>query len=313
MKLITTKIKNLNITTGILLGFIFSLFVSYFLNGYSHDEQFSILISTTSFLFGIIVSFLINHSRSNLNQINEILKSDEAILLSIYETSITFGREVQDSVRSLLDKYLIDQIDYNLEDFKYSSKAFMKLYRYIISLDPKNAQQNLAYSSILSILSSSTINRKKVETFVQDRILSFEWIVVLILLILELFFIFYFNSGNLISVILSTFLSTSAITLVFILRDFDNLTRNEDKWIWEPLSNLFQSLELVPYYPIDAIEGNKAKIRKGEKIRVAEYLDVYPDMTNKKVNVDAQAIIKNETDNLYKFTTGLFAQWQLRP
>lgn len=266
-----------------MLSFVFSLIVSYFFNGYSHGEQFSILISATSFLFGIFVSFLINDSRSNLNQVNEILKSDEAILSSIYEASIVFGKEVKDSIRSLLDKYLIDQIDYYLEDFKYSDKSFRKLYGYIVSLDPKNAQQNLVYSNMLFALSNSSINRKKVETFVQNKILNFEWMVVLILLILELFFIFYFNSGNLISVILSTFLSTSAIALVLILRDFDSLKRNENKWIWEPLSNLFHSLGLVPYYPSEAIKENRAKIRKGERIRLAEYPDVYPDMTNKKV------------------------------
>lgn len=274
----------MNITTGILLSFVFSLIVSYFLNGYSHGEQFSILISATSFLFGIFVSFLIDDSRSNLNQINETLKADEAIWSSIYEVSIVFGKEVQDFIRSLLDKYLIDQIDYYLEDFKYSNKSFTKLYRYIVSLDPKNTQQNSVYSNMLFALSSSSINRKKVETFAQNKILGVEWIVILMLLILELFFIFYFNSGTLISVILSTFLATSAITLALILRDFDSLRRNEDKWIWQPLNNLFHSLELVPYYPMDAIKENRTKIRKGEKIRVAEYPDVYPDMTNKNVN-----------------------------
>ncbi|MCL5432649.1 MAG: hypothetical protein M1524_00850 [Patescibacteria group bacterium] len=284
MKSIGGRIKNLNISTGILLGFIFSLTVSVFFNGYPKGEQFSILISATSFLFGIFVSFLINDSRSNLNHINEILKSDEATLQSIYEVSIAFGKDVQDSVRNLMDKYLTDQIDYYLEDFKYSNKSFKELYRYIVSLKPKNAQENYAYSNMLSALSSSSINRKRVETFVQNKILIIEWIVVLILLVLELFFIFYFNSGDLISIILSTLLSTSAIVLVLILKDFDNLKRNEDKWIWEPLGNLFQSLGLVPYYPMATIKDNRAKIRKGEKIRVAEYPNNYPDMSDKKVN-----------------------------
>jgi hypothetical protein len=283
MKSIIVRIKNLNIAVGIFLSFIFSLAVSYFFNGYSHGEQFSILIAATSFLFGIFVSFLINDSRTNLNQVNELLKADEAILLSIYEVSRVFGKETQDLIRDLIDKYLMDQIDYYLEDFKYSNKTFIRLYEHIVSLDPKTVQQNLAYSNMLSALSNSSINRKKVETFVQSKVLNFEWGVVLALLLLELFFIFYFNSGNIISIILSTLLATAAITLVLILRDFDTLKRSEDKWIWEPLGNLFHSLGLVPYYPESAVKRKRAKIHKGEKIRIAEYPDVYPDMNNKRV------------------------------
>ena len=277
------KIAGIDTKFGITITFFVSLVIASLYKSNAQSNDFSVLIAGTSFLFGILIAFLITNSQSNLSRVNEIIKSDEANWLSLYELSGIFGKEIQNKVRELLDKYLIDQIDYYLKDFKYSAESFMNLYKYIMDLDLKTDKESLVYQNLLSILSDSAINRKKVETFVQDKMLNMEWIIILILLVIQLFFIFYFNSGSLISILLSSVLSTAAVALVLVLRDMDNLKRKEDVWIWEPLSNLFHLLELLPYYPISVVKGGRAKIKKGERIRVAKYSDVYPDMTNKKV------------------------------
>ena len=283
MRQIFEKLANIDIKFGIIITFFVSLAIASLYKSNAQSSDFSVLIAGTSFLFGILIAFLINNSQTNLSDVNEILKSDEANWLSLYELSGIFGKEIQSKVRELLDKYLIDQIDYYLKDFKYSAESFMAVYRYIMKLDLKTEKESLVYQNLLSILSDSAINRKKVETFVQDKMLNMEWMIILILLLIQLFFIFYFNTGSLISILLSAVLSTAAVALVLVLRDMDNLKRKEEVWIWEPLSNLFHALELAPYYPISVIKGKRAKIKKGEKIRVAKYFDEYPVMTNKKV------------------------------
>lgn len=283
MREVLDKIIGIDITWGIIIAFIISLIISLFYKGNARPEDFSVLVAGTSFLFGILIAFQINNAQSNLSKINEIIKSDEGNLLSLYEISLVFGKETQDKVREVLDKYLIAQIDYFLKDFKYSSISFTNLFRYVLSIVPTNEREATAYSASMSILSESSTNRKKVETFVQDQMLPTEWVIILVLLITELFFIFYFNSGSLLSIILSSLLATTAISLVLALRDLDGLRRKEDKWIWEPLANLFHSLELLPYYPLLKVKEKKAKILKGQRVRIAEYPDVYPDMTNKVV------------------------------
>jgi len=283
MSRIFGKIAGIDTKLGIIITFFVSLASAFLYKSNAQSSDFSVLIAGTSFLFGILIAFLINNSQTNLSHVNEILKSDEANWLSLYELSGIFGKEIQNKVRELLDRYLIDQIDYYLKDFKYSADSFMAVYRYITGLELKTEKESLVYQNLLSVLSDSAINRKKVETFVQDKMLNMEWIIILILLVIQLFFIFYFNTGSLISILLSAVLATAAVALVLVLRDMDNLKRKEEVWIWEPLSNLFHALELMPYYPISVIKGKRAKIKKGEKIRVANYKDVYPDMTNKKV------------------------------
>jgi hypothetical protein len=283
MRGIINKIIKIDITIGIIVVFLISLVISISYRSHSHGEDFSVLIAGTSFLFGILIAFLINDSQAKLSKVNEILKSDEANLFSLYETSFIFGHEAQNKIRDLLDQYLIAQIDYFLQDFKYSIASFTSLYRHVLSIEPKTNNQTAGYQNMLTILADSSVNRKKAETFVQDKMMNMEWIIILVLLIIQLFFIFYFNTGSIISIILSALLSTIAVTLVMVLRDMDSLKRKESIWIWEPLHNLFKSLDLLPYYPRSRIKAGRLSLKKGEKIRVASYPDIYPDMTNKKV------------------------------
>lgn len=275
--------KNLNIRTGIIVAFIIFFILGVFVQGNPHNDNFLVLISGSSFLFGIFIAFSIANSHTKLRQVNEILKDDEANLLSIYQLSYVFGKQNQLEVKKLIDNYLIDQVDYYLEDFKYSNASFLVIYEYIVDFNPKNSQQTVAYTSLLNILVKSSSNRKMVETFVLDKMLVYEWLSIFSLLGLILFFIFYFNSGGILSGTLSAILSTTAVTLVLVLKDLNYLSWKENKWVWEPLHNLFKSLDLLPYYPKKVIDNKIAILNQDEKIRIAQYPDKYPDMTNKVI------------------------------
>lgn len=53
--------------------------------------------------------------------------------------------------------------------------------------------------------------------------------------------------------------------------------------IWEPLHNLFKYLDLLPYYPEEVIRSGRINLPKGEKVRLVQYPDPYPDMSNKAI------------------------------
>lgn len=241
------------------------------------------LFLIASFLFSIFIAFTIATSHSKLSRINEATNSEEGILLSIYRSSKVFGDGVQKKIQAHIDDYLIDQIDYYLTDFEYSSKSFTSLFDYLIGIKPENEQQALVYQVIVGSLNESAQNRKTVESLVHERVLTFEWVSILTLLGVILYFIFDLNNGSLTMMIASIALSTAAIILVFVLKDLDNLKWKEKSWIWEPLENLFTELDLVPYFPKDVIDEGRATIEKGQKIRVATYPNKYPDMSGKEV------------------------------
>lgn len=264
---------------------IFFISVALFVQGKGLSDEISTLFSVASFLFGIFLGFSISNSHGRFNQICQILRTNDAIILFIYQMSGQFGEKIKKDIQILLDNYLIDQLDYYLFDFKKSHQSFMKLFQYLDKLVIKNEKQKKSYESMVDSLSDSLKNRKTVEALLQQPMFKFEWISILTLLAIILFCIFYINTGSVLSIISSVLLSTSAIILVFVLKDLDNLSWKEQQWIWEPIEDLFCELGLLPYYPIDVLKSKRAKVKKGEKIRVAIYPNPYPDMTRKKIEI----------------------------
>lgn len=279
------RIKNIDSAFGIFGSFILFLCLGIFFQGGEYNDHFYVLTSTAAFLFGVFIAFSISTGHATLNKLHEVLKSDEAQLLSMYQLSEIFGEKTKQEIQKLIDNYLMDQVDYYLEDFKYSMKSFMELFNFFIKFNPEGKKQDFAYQKILDLLSITTENRKQVEMLAREKVSKFEWLSILSLLSVVLFFIYYFNNGSFLSVILSAILSTAAVALVLVLKDLDNLRWKEGVSIWAPLHDLFETLDLLPYYPGEIIKNGRVKLEKGQKVRLAEYPDPYPDMTNKIVRI----------------------------
>lgn len=277
--------SNIKISKAIFFFFFVFLFIGFFITGGTINSQIQSTFTASTFLFGIFVAFSIANSQSKLNKVNETLREDSAIWLFVYKTSDVFGPKVKKRTQELIDLYFIDQIDYFLEDFKYSNKSFFKLFDFLINLETENSRQEKVYGNILNSVEDSLKNRKLVETLLKEHVSKFEWISILSLLGVILFFIFNINNGSIISIISSILLATSAVTIVFVLRDLDSLHWKEQSWIWEKLENLFNELELLPYYPKEVLSSGRGRVEKGRQVRIAEYPNLYPDMSGKVVKI----------------------------
>ena len=80
-------------------------------------------------------------------------------------------------------------------------------------------------------------------------------------------------------------LAVALSTIVLVLRDLDHLMWKEGAWIWDPLTNLFEEIGLLPYYPDDVVVRQRFKIPEGKKYRMATYPKPYPDMSGKTVEI----------------------------
>lgn len=234
-------------------------------------------------LFGIYIGFSINSSRIKLNRVNELLKTENANNLLIYRLSANFGNEVQNKIRKLLDAYIIDQIDYKLEDFDQSGKTFYAVYRYVVNLNATTAKEKTALSSMISVLNTQSTNRAQIETLTLEHLSKLEWLSLGGLTIGFIISLWPISTGNILLSFMLTILATAVILLVFVLRDLDRLKWQKSTWTWRPLHKLFNDLDLVPYYPLGVILRHEAKVQKGEKIRIARYFNHYPNMEDKTI------------------------------
>jgi hypothetical protein len=277
------KIVSLSIFKLSALFFLFILLISISTTGKGFNDHFDVLVSITSFLFGIFISFSITSRRSRIDRINELFKIDEANFVLIYKLCGQLEHGVVDKVRNLIDKQYIDQIDYILVDYKKSSKSFYDIYDYFLSIKPSGSYDERIWGMIMGLLGDSAASRKQVETLVTQRITRYEWVSLLGLFSLIVFFVLYLNDGSILSILLSTILTTVAFILTLVLRDLNNLKWQNNSWIWDPLHNFFLTLGLLPYYPEDVIKYKEVLLPKTGKIRVAHFPHKYPDISGKKV------------------------------
>lgn len=282
----TKKIATINIYLQILLVFVATIFLGFlFKNSEGLSENYKTLLTVSSFLFTFYITFLIDSYRTRHNKIFELLRLDMGIYSSLYEMSKVFNLGVQNEVRRLIDEYLIVQIDYYLEDFKFSNKAFRNLFNYVTQIECSDKSQEVAYGHMLRILSDSAKNRAQVETLVGERLLNFEWLMIFSLFGTITFFLFKINIGTLSSLLILAILTTALATLIFIIARFNYLTWKRDMWVWEPLIMHFKSMELLPYFPQNVLSETNLKFLGGEKIRIAKYPNKYPDMRGKNIEI----------------------------
>jgi hypothetical protein len=273
----------IDITEGAIIALVVSACIAIFFKGPGPQTNILAMLSVATFLFGIFGAFVMQNRHKRLQEIRTVLRRDDALYIDMYKLSSLFGKETQKKMQKHIDDFLTRGIDYRLVDYCMANKEFLKLHDFIINLKPKTALQSTAYGKLLDLAKQANEQRREVEYLVRNSMLSFKWITLMGLLAVILFSIFYTNDGSLPSIIITVLLSTASILFLLLIRDLDSLMWKEQMWIWEPLNQLFEELDLLPYYAEPIIAKGRVKFKKGYKIRVAYYPHPYPDMRGKTV------------------------------
>lgn len=257
--------------------------LAIFVRGYEPSNIIIALLSVSTFLFGIFGAFIMQDRFARLNELRSILRSDDSLHISIYKMSAIFGKNVQRKSQKLIDSYIIKTIDYALDDYHKADKEFLALYDHVVSLKPKNTRQTEVYGSLLGCINKANENRNSIGYRVRNKMQKYEWFSLVGLLATVVFIVFYINDGSLSFMIISVLISTASVMLLLLVRELDSLRWKEQKWIWEPLEDVFSDLGLLPYYPEEVLRSDRVTPKKGTKVRIAYYPKPYPDFSGKKV------------------------------
>lgn len=241
--------------------------------------------TVASAVFAIYLGFAISGSRSRSEQVSELLKEHNGYVLIIYRLSEVFDAKIRKQIQNLIDNYLIEQIDYALDDFNLSEKSFKKLYEYLIHLPTKTKKQEGAYDNMIDVADDISVTRTKVEALVRTKLSKVEWVATLTFLVITVTVFYFMSDGSLINSIIYTVAVGAMVLLVIILKRSNSLKWDKNKWTWEPLRDLFINLDLIPYYPLDAVDRGEIILPKGEEVRAAKYFSPYPNVQNKEVKI----------------------------
>lgn len=236
-----------------------------------------------TFLFGVLLAFSIARTRERLATVQDLITTGNASLLSIDQLTVTFGEEVHERARQLIDRQLTDQIDYKLVDNYRSAAAHIALTTALFELKPQTRQEEAAYKKLTDICVDMSANRSLIEATTGQSLSSVEWTGIILLLLLLLVLMAILPAGTLWGAAAAGFLAGTLVTLLLLLRKLDLLRWHERVAIWEPTTRLFRHMGLEPYVPREVIDSGR--YRPTGQIRVVEYLDPYPDRSNKRVTV----------------------------
>lgn len=198
-----------------------------------------------------------------------------------------FGKRAQAEYRKLLDRYLMHQFDYKVEDFFMVADDLRVLQTFFWSRKINNTQQNLAVDHACVGLERVIEMERNIRYITMNKMAVYEWGSLIILAAISLFCLITLSDGSWMMIIFLPILGTAIVLLLFVLYMLDQLVWKHGQWMIMPIFDLFDKIGLMPYIVDDMLTlGNVTKkMLKGRKVRVASYPRAYPDLTGKKINV----------------------------
>jgi len=272
----------------IILSYVIFLVLSYFLKGVGYTNWISLATTFVVFIFAIFLAFSISNRRVRIVSIRESLRESDGIIISLCNYSNVFGKSYSDDLLELIDNYIILQADYNLTDFKRTQGSFMVIYNHVSSTESKNGKEEDAKMAMMGDLESLAKLREKIEFNLSDKMQPYEWITIVSLALLTIFSMIYINDGSAVSLLILPILETVIVVIFITIFDLDSLKWQARNWIWEPLSTLFESLGLLPYFPEDLVKIGQITtsfLESFDSYRVGKYKYPYPNFKDKTVLV----------------------------
>jgi hypothetical protein len=270
------------------ISFVVFIVLALFLPGEGESKLIEIVLGAATFLFGIILAFSTANRHSRFSAIRHNLRQQDAALLNIYELSKVFDKKVSEEIKNKIDELLMIQIDYKLIDFDNCVKKIEELYYFIEKIKVKKKSQEKPHELMLENAENLLKLEKETSYRLKDRMMPYEWISLLVLGGIILFCLFFLKNSSFASVMITPFLSTALVLLLLVLAELDNLRWQEQNWIWDPLTNLFLELDLVPYFSEALFKQGRliTKSIKGvNEIRIARFPNRYPDLNGKTVEI----------------------------
>jgi hypothetical protein len=246
----------------------------------------SVFMQVAPFIFGILIAFSIANRHSRISSIRRELRRQDAVLLNIYSLSKTFGSAVSSEIHRKIDALLMIQLDYDIVDFDKVVPKLLELRSVILKIKPDPLRDHI-FEKMVDNADSLTEIQKEVSYQAKSRMLFYEWITLIVLAGVIITSLYGDHGFVPLSFILVPFISSSLVLLFAILYELDVLKWQERQWIWEPLTELFEELDLLPYYPEAIFNGDRMKIHElgAERFRIAHYPNPYPDISGKSVEV----------------------------
>ena len=214
--------------TMLVLIFIVLSFVYYKFNfGASNTDK--VFITITTFFFSIFTGFFITRQGNRYTKIREIISTFDGKMSGVYRVAGNLSVNIQEK-KSLVIKDHYDKIvnskswDYHFMNKSSTLSSIHSILEQEIGDNKKESLRNQSVGRILANLGDCQVLRKNMVMIYQERIPSFQWLLIFFFMIILLATVTVIPSqGFLLGSIMKSAFAVSIISVVIILYNLDNL------------------------------------------------------------------------------------------
>jgi hypothetical protein len=223
-------IDKIRLSNWFIIVFIVYLSIALSVPGIKLDSAVLTLFSVNSFLYGFYVSPIINYQKSRIDELHKLVRQETNALFEVAINLKGLKPKDKEEYKDLLSKYIGHM----------SSKKYSKAedeYEALITKSLDNGDDN-----ITAKLVSNQQNRTMINMWLNAKVYSNEWIVILILFSVTTGLILAMEKPNNVLVSVITGAICSGLTLLMIsLYKYSNLTHKKAKTIWDSALKLKSS------------------------------------------------------------------------
>lgn len=194
------------------------------------------LYSVNTFLFGFYFSPLLGSQKARVDAIGKTIRQEVMVILDILAQSHLLKEDVRHDLKVRLRAYL-DSIHKN-QNISADNRFYDELLRF--TKQPKFKDDSVM-DTIYGRVSKTQENRDSLQNLFASKVFSHEWVVVLVLFCVTIFFVMQTDYNNVFFFrALLAILCTGITLMLVILLKYATLTHKQAKRIWLPMDKLMR-------------------------------------------------------------------------
>ncbi len=215
-------------------------------------EEVRIIITTSTFLFGIFAGFVIASRLTRYAKYRELLTNETGSLIALYKYAKTIDEKYAKKIADAIEKYLIKSFEH--EVYEYHEKTedeFYHIFNQIREYQVTKEQEQIK-NTMFSMIRDMLKDREELFLLGKDKITLGLKTVLYTLSGVIVFSLFLTRSSEIYSNGLIILTSSSVLIVLSLINDLDKLNMYRRAMSYE-----------IYYRVFDAMKRDKPKMRKG--------------------------------------------------
>ncbi len=234
------------------------------------NVDLTIVLTISTFLFGIIAAFAISERYSRFQDLRKLVSAETSSLSFIYITSVDIDKNYSEKLRKLIDDYLIASMQYELHNYEDELQLEFNTLEKAINqgrIFIKDGKPEL-FNKLMDSLVLLNKTRNEISLLGKDKMEKVQWLTLISLSFVTILSTIFILNTNIFTRSLAVIFCFTIILILLILRDLNNDRWHKESISISPFTEVWDVLGLPHYFMKVDIDTKRVILQKGTKYRI---------------------------------------------